>query len=125
MIIFTVLAGKHNVAAVNFARKKSHALVFYCFAVEGYNFKSGKIFCFYQLRQDSKAVISRIGRIIGNFAVVIKKLHEPGVFTASAFVFRNGKDNPFGYSVIGSETHLIIGVGKPVHVLESSVLALI
>ena len=87
MIIFTVLAGKHNVAAVNFAREKSHALVFYCFAVERYNFKSDKILCFNQLREDCKAVISRIGRIIGDFTVVIKKLHEPGVFNAAAFVF--------------------------------------
>jgi hypothetical protein len=55
---------------------------------------------------------------------VIEKLNEPGIFNASAFVFRNGKDHPFGYAVIGVETHLIIGIRKPAHHLEGSVLVI-
>jgi hypothetical protein len=54
--------------------------------------------------------------------VVIEKLNETGIFNASAFVFRNGKDHPLGYAVIGVETHLIIGIRKPAHDLEGSVL---
>jgi hypothetical protein len=47
------------------------------------------------------------------FLLVIEKLNEAGIFNASAFVFGNGKDHPFGYAVIGVETDLIIGIGKP------------
>jgi hypothetical protein len=56
------------------------------------------------------------------FLLVIEKLNEAGIFNASAFVFGNGKDHPFGYAVIGMETDLIIGICKPAHHLEGSVL---
>ena len=108
VIVFTVLAREHNILAVDFTGEKSHALVLNCLAVEGYNFKVNKILCFNQLRQDFKAIIGRIGSIIGNHTFIIKKLYEAGIFNATAFVFRNGKDNSLGYAVLRSKIHFII-----------------
>jgi hypothetical protein len=68
------------------------------------------------------AVIGGIGCIIGAFLLAIEKLNEAGIFNAPAFVFGNGKYHPFGYAVIGMETDLIIGICKPAHHLEGSVL---
>ena len=108
MIVFTVLTRKHGIATANFAREKRHPLVLYGFAVERDNVEFDKILGFDQLRQDCMPVIGGIGRIIGDFLPVIEKLDEPGIFNAPAFVFLNRKDHPFGYTVIGVESHLII-----------------
>ena len=122
MIIFAVLARKHDIAATDFPGEKRHALVLHGFSVERNHFKFDKILCFNQLRQNCKTVIGGIGSIIGDFLVVIEKLNKTGIFNASAFIFRNGKDHPFGYAVIGVKTHLVIGIRKPAHDLKGSVL---
>ena len=123
VIVFTVLAGKHDVLAVNFTREKSHALVLHCFTVEGYYIKFKKFPGGNQLGQNGQIIISRIGGVVGNLPIVIDKSHEAGVFYALAFVFGNGKDNPFGNSMIGMEVYFIIGINQPVHNLEDFILA--
>jgi hypothetical protein len=94
----------------------------YGFAVERKMLNLIKSFVSINCGKDRNAVISGIGRIIGDVLLVIKKLNEAGIFNASAFVFGNGKDHPLGYAVIGVETDLIIGIRKPAHDLEGSVL---
>ena len=83
-------------------------LVLYGFTIQRDHFKSDKILCFNMLGKDRETVVGRIGRIIGKVLPVIKKLNEPGIFNAPAFVFRDGKNHSFGYAMIGMETHLII-----------------
>jgi hypothetical protein len=87
VIVFTILAREHGIAAADFARKKRRALVFDGFAVKRDNVELDEILGLDQLGQDGMTVIGGIGRIIGSFLPVIDKLNKSGIFDASAFVF--------------------------------------
>src|SRR3989339_231570 len=114
-VVLAVLAREHNILAINHTRKKCHALVLNRLAVQSNNIKSYKIFCFYYLRQNTKAVVSCIGCIICRFTIIIKKLDKPRVFYAALFNCRGRKYHALGYSVFGVEFYFIIGFSQPVY----------
>ena len=110
--IFVVLSRKHGELPVDFARKQRHALVLHGRAVERAEFEMHEIRRLQQLRQRDLAIVSRVGRVVGESAVVVLKTHEARVLDAVALAGRGRKQHALGNLAVRREVHFVIGFGQ-------------
>ena len=107
-----VLPAEHGVVAVDFPREEGEALVgdggaVQCAGVEGAEVGGGD-----NLREDVRPVVGRVGRVVGDLAVIIGEADEAGVLDAVALERRVGENNFLGEAEAVLETHGIVGFGE-------------
>ena len=102
--VLVVLAREHGVVAVDFAREQRHAFVLHGGAVERDELEMNEVRRLQQLRQDDLAVVSGVGRVVGEAAVVVLEADEARVLDAVALAGRGRKEDALGdLAVLGAK----------------------
>ena len=110
--VLVVLAREHGVLAVDLAREQRHALVLHGGAVERAEFEMDKVRRLQQLRQRDLAVVSGVGRVVGEAAVVVLEADEARVLDAVALAGRGRKEDALRDPAAGSKVHFVVRLGQ-------------
>src|SRR5581483_11746482 len=100
-------------AAIDPPREESHTLVLYRAPIQGPGAEAEKIRGFEKLWQNRSSVVSGVGGIVEDAAIVLDEANEAGVLHAVGLVGRDGKDDALRNGDGWVEVHLVIGLRQP------------
>src|ERR1022692_4010422 len=109
--VFIVLAGKHGIKAVDFAREHGHALVFRGRTIQRDEPKAEEVRSLHQLGQNYLAIEGCEGGVVYVGAIIFLEVDEPGVFDTVALRRRGWEKNPLGQLLLRLKMNLIVGLG--------------
>ena len=106
--VLVVLARDHRVVAVNLSREQRHAFVLHGGTVERDEFEVQEILRLQQLRQNDLSVVSGVGRVVDEGAVVVLETDEASVLDAVALAGRGRKDDALRDRLAFGKAHFVI-----------------
>ena len=106
--VLVVLARKHNVTAVDFAREKRHALVFHGGAIERAEFEVDKVRRLQQLRKGNLAVVGGVSCVVGEAAILVLEADKASVLDAVPLACRGRKDDALRDLAAGGEVYFVV-----------------
>ena len=110
--VLAVLPAEHGVESVDFAGEEGEALAAHGGAVEGAGLEFAKVAGRDHLRENDAAVVSGVGGMVGDLAVVAGEADEARVFDAVALQRGKGEDDLFGEVESGFEAHGVVGLAE-------------